>query len=329
MEFDSDDIDDLPLYYNRHKMSASPGIYDDLIKNGQIAIHYEKKVKEERSRESTNPEDWKSPMCHILNRLWKRCKKGALMAADYSQYDYSKMIVGIIPPGSEVKNKTYSSSEIETWEYINEDKHDRGDGLAYKIVDLKNVVVFDYDKYSMLLSCQAGKQGNINHWTVGKIEKNLKYLYKRELGLECECQRNPYLLTDKQLEVLCSEYLRRFPKSSPEVDYLLDSVGGKTKDVDIIGGSNNIRSLSQVSFTKNKGKIKKKIKRLWDFVENDKDPKGASKEIVLNYFGPKEGEEKLSEKFLKNRDVKYIPIEKVFEEMEGTEIVEEMLPTQV
>jgi len=326
MEFEAGDIDDLPLYYTTHKMSASPGIYEDLIENGQIAIHYELKTKEGKSRESTDPEDWEGTMHYILDRLWGICEDGALIAADYSQYDYSKMIVGVIPPGSEVKNKTYSPSEIETWEHINEDKHDRADGLAYKVVDLEDVVEFDYDKYQMLLSCQTGIQGNIKHWTVGKIEKNLKYLYKRELGLECEGQRNPYLLTDKQLEVLCSEYLRRFPESSPEVDYLLDSVGGKTKDVDIVGGSNNIRSLSQVSFTKNKGTIKKKIKKLCNFVENDKDSKDASKEIVLNYFGPKKGEEKLSEKFLKNRDVKYIPIEKVFEKMKGTKIVEEMLP---
>jgi len=310
-------IDDLPLYYNRHKMSASPGIYEDLIGKGQIAVHYELQTKEGKSRESTDPEDWEGTMQNILDRLWKICEKGALMAADYSQYDYSKMIVGVIPPGSEVKNKTYSPSDIETWEHINEDKHDREKGLAYKVVDLEDVVEFDYAEYPILLACQARLRGNIINWKAGKIEENLKHLYKSKLGIDCEVQRNPYLLTDNQLEVLCSEYLRRNPKSSVEIDYFLNSVGRQMKEVDIIGGSDKIRSLSQVSFTKSKGKIKEKIKKLRDFA---KDYEG-DKKIVLNYFGPEEGK-----KVLKNSDVKYIPIEKVFEEMKGTEIVEEMLP---
>jgi len=322
MELEPNVIDDLPLKYNRHKMSASPGIYDDLIENGQIAIHYEKKVKEGRSRESTNPKDWKKPMCDILKRLKKCCEKGALMAADYSQYDYSKMIVGIITSDSEIKNKTYSSSEIETWEHINEDKHDRKDGLAYKVVALEEVVEFDYAEYPILLACQARLRGNIINWKAGEIEENLKYLYKSKLGMDCEVQRNPYLLTDNQLEVLCSEYLRRNPKSSPEIDYFLNSVGRQMKEVDIIGGSEETRSLSQVSFTDKKKKIKEKIEKLSNFGENYKGPK----EVVLNYFGPEEGKDNLEQRFLNNNDVKYIPIEKVFEEMKDLEIVEEMLP---
>jgi len=298
----------LPLIFIRHKMLSSPQIYRYLIENNLIALHY-------KDIASTNPEDYEKGRNEI-RRLLKFCKTGALVAADYSKYhDPSpRMLVGKIPPNSRIKHRRFKPCEKTP------------KGCVYKIVKLEDVVELDYAENRLLEGLQPRRGGVLVRWSKGRIEPYLKALYKKSLyGSSIEISPSVYLLTDSQLEVLCSEFLRI--ESAPKdvkLDYLLSPVGRTMKGTDIAGARKeklgDVNILAQVSFSTDKRVISDKIKLLRNYAKEYK----GSKKLVLVYFGPK----KVKPPHSRLKDVEYISIEEVFTKMHesGIGIVQDMLP---
>lgn len=301
------EIDNLPLVFIRHKMWSSPEVYQELFNNHLIALHY-------KNIESTDPEDYEGEARNVMKRLLKYCETGALVAADYSRYPPRKMLAGKILPNSKITARRFKPCE-----HLPE-------GCFYKIVKLEDVVEFDYAEHRLLEGLQPRRGGIIVRWSKGRIEPYLKALYKKRLyGDSVKISPSVYLLTDSQLEVLCSEFLRTdLASQKVRIDYLLTPVGRTMKGTDIDGARKekleDVNVLAQVSFSTNREKITEKIEKLRGYAKKC----GGSKKLVLVYFGPSEA--KLTKIQLKN--IEYISIEEVFAKMYESRIgiVEDMLP---
>lgn len=297
----SAEVERLPLIFIKHKMWSTPEKYQELIKKHLVAVHYD-------DVESINPNDYKGMARNVMKRLRDYCRAGALVAADYSKYPPPRMIVGKIPPNSEILIERFECDYS-------------ADGCVYKMVELVRPVTFHYAEYPVLQTCQARLRNNVVHWTKGGIDRWLKKLYLYRLGVIERMPRDVHLLTYDQLEVLCSEYLRTdFAPSGLRVEYLLTPVGRGKKDTDIDGASGSVRVSGQVSFSSNKNENRRKVKALKSYAEGY----AGSKRLVLVYFGPKKMKLVQSE----FEEVHYIPIEEVFTKMDesGSGIVEAMLP---
>jgi len=311
MSPESDKIDDLVLVYIRHNMDSNPEIYKKLIENKWIAVHYEGLLIS-KDRKSTDPDDYEGQGRHVLKRLWGYCESGALVAADFSKYPPAKMLVGRIPSGSKIEPMIFPPSEEGE---VNKENYP--EGATYRVVKLEDAVIFDYAEHPILRTAQPPGGGVVVRWK--KIERHLKVLYKKKLGIPTEIPPTVYDLDFAQLEVLCSEYLRRaLAPPRMRVDYFLTPVGRGKKDTDIDGASRNARVLGQASFSSDIKEIEKKIENLRSFAKEY----NGSKRLVLVYFGPKECEPPKSQL----KEIEYVPIEKVFDKMRETGIVEDMLP---
>lgn len=321
------EIEEMPLIFVRHgPMDSTYRVYRELIDNNLIALHYARKLKGEewarkRSGRVVVPEHFeKNTEAHrVMKRLSAYCEKGAIVAADYSQYSPyipATMLVGIIPPGSKPKTKRIKpckpdEGEVVRKKYLN--------GTVYSTVKLKDAIKFDYAEYRILKASQARLRGNVVEWKVGGIDRWIKSLYMYKLHLIKKISPDVHLLTADQLEVLCSEYLRSvLAPSDLRIGYFLTPVGRGTKGTDIDGESKNRHILGQVSFSENEDEIMEKIKDLQSY-EKEYD---GQKELVLVYFGPRKQKPKNQ---LGN--VRYIPIEKVFKKIRAYKrgILESML----
>lgn len=304
-------VDEMPLIFIRHKMDSSPEIYQELLRERLIALHYDNIPSADPNHPDRDPKH--RP---VFKRLRNFCRTGALVAADYSKYPPRRMLVGKIKPNSKPTPRTFKPCEPE--------KNPKG--CVYKVVKLDGVVEFDYAEHRLLEALQPRGGGVIVRWRMGRIEPYLKALYKKRLyGSAVTVTPSVYRLTDSHLEVLCSEYLRT-DLAPPEVriDYLLTPIGRTMKGTDIYGArkqkGKDVIVLAQVTFSTDKKVISEKAKRLREYAEGYQ----GSKKLVMVYFGPKAGKPARSQ--LEN--IEFISIQEVFDKMSesGTGIVEDMLP---
>lgn len=114
------------------------------------------------------------------------------------------------------------------------------------------------------------------------------------------------LLSDGQLEVLCSQYLRR--KHSGYFETL--PVGGSLSGVDIVARSGETEILAQVTFTDD---VEEKLQRLLSYADHST----TGQNVEFYFFGPEDGEEELGEAIAgyQTEDI-YMPIEVVYEKFE-------------
>ncbi|MFK5604891.1 hypothetical protein [Haloferax volcanii] len=159
----------------------------------------------------------------------------------------------------------------------------------------------------------ANKQQTIAGWVTGNTHLYAAYFAACSSGLDDmravndrlpqENREKPVkLLSEGQLEVLCSEYLRRqYPGYFETLP-----VGGSLSGVDIVGESEETEILAQVTFTTD---VEKKFRRLLSFANHST----TSESIDFYFFGPEEGKSKVyDETSSEVVDEVYMPIERVF-----------------
>ena len=144
----------------------------------KLFIHFE-------NLESINLDDYKNPGKKALKTLHNFCNKGALVALDYSKIDKSALYLGEIKIGTEIELEKIG----DKW---------------YKSVKLTDVKRKTYSDYP-LLNIKPIKQ-TVCRWRV--LGYRLRCIYEgKELPIEVNS------LIDKQLEVICSEFLIKIPVS--------------------------------------------------------------------------------------------------------------------
>lgn len=295
-------------------MDANAELFQKWVQEGLIVLHYEGDLSKEKKL-STEPNDYNGPGKKVMRRLWEYCESGALVVADYSDYNLKEILLGILPPGSRIEPRKEPFEEYPG-EYP--------EGVAYyKVVKLDACVRLQYaDQRVRPLLVLQPRSGTVVRWSIGHIERYVKYLYKAMLhGTKSLSDYPPqdYPFTDYQWEVLCSEYLRTYAAEEIRIHYLLTPVGRTMKDIDIDGANKNTHILCQVSLTKNLEETEKKIQSLTSYSEEHY----STKNFALVYFGPKELEEHIRSKHPR---IKFISTDEVLEALKTRGIIEDMLP---
>lgn len=166
-----------------------------------------------------------------------------------------------------------------------------GDNYIYKIVQLqkaKEISLLDYP----LLGAIQPRLAAITGWT-----EAFDLLYR--IAFNIPVPINVKYLSPGQLEVICQEYLRM----KGLLKFLLLPIGRNLQDIDIIGiGDDGNKILAQVTHSSQVEKVDSKLQRLKQY---------KAQEIKLIFFGPKSCN-------ITNSEVKYIPIETVFHDLQVT-----------
>ncbi len=211
--------------------------------------------------ESINPEDYNTPGKSALTTLQVFCQNGALIALDYSTIDKTGLYLGKIESGTIIEIEKIKEKWFKT----------------VQVIKLRKRTYFDYP----LLNIKPIKQ-TVCRWRI--LDKRLDYIYE-EKGLPMKLGS----LVDKQLEVICSEYMQMYKI----IHAPILKIGGSQSKIDISGIGNNERKVfAQVSFKVTKEKIEKL--KIYD-----------SPNSLLFYFGPEDGR-------FEDPSINYISIKEVF-----------------
>ncbi|MFC7188310.1 hypothetical protein [Halorubrum yunnanense] len=133
------------------------------------------------------------------------------------------------------------------------------------------------------------------------------------------------LLSEGQLEVLCSQYLRR--KHTEYFETL--PVGGSLSGVDIVARSEENEILAQVTFTED---VEEKLRRLLSYADHST----TDQNVRFYFFGPRKGKEGLGESIAGYpiEDI-YMPIKDVYDKFESDDSTivdsstEQVAPTSI
>jgi len=307
-------IENHDVIYIRHNMDSTSVVYQKLIAEGIIAVHYGGDLKEgvdpEILENHEDPNNYERPGRDAIARLKDYCTKGAVVFADYSDPDHTpfpKANVGIVC-GSEGEYR-YRAKR-----YYGRDDYPKG--FVYKQAGLCNYRTLSYANFEQILAIHP-RGGTVIHWQKG--EKAIKFIFRRALGLPIDSGLlDVETLFPAQQEVLCSEYLRlRAPKKT-RLKYMLLPVGRGMKAIDIDGMTEDARLFAQVSFSRSETEIKEKVKDLQDLAKGYESSKG----VQLVYFGPKEKEKLVTQS---GPSIEFISLEEVFDEMKDLGILDDML----
>jgi len=215
----------------RHNCSSTSEVLRQLWNERLIALHYEDIF-------SVLPSDYYPAGRKALERLWKYCKSGAIVGANYSRLDGSRMLVGKIIPGSDVIAKEFIDPET-------------GAKFIYKTVHLENSRIIRYSDYPLLVGVQP-RQATITGWPSAKQVLTAALMNNA-------LPRQPSNLHPSQLEVLCYEWLR----TSSNLERLVMPIGRGLIDIDIFGvTATGNRVLAQVTHSVNLTELKDKESRL-------------------------------------------------------------------
>jgi len=305
--------ENLPVIFVRHMMDANRSMFKKWFHTGLAVLHYEEQLSDDKKM-SVDPKDFDGTGRKILGRLWDYCKSGALVVVDYDHYGFKNILIGTLPANSVVK-------PIE--EKL-EPSPNYPNGLAhYQMVELKDCVRLHYsDSWVRPLLILQPRQGNVVHWTKGKIDVYVKNLYKAILdraSLSPNLKLNNYPFTDYQWDVLCAEYLRTVSLNNMRIDYLLTPVGETVKNVDIEGANKDFYVSAQVSLTTDLAEVDRKIANLLICSQN---PESKTKKTTLVYFGPIESKKHVE----KNNVIIFVSIDDVLEKLKTIGIIEDMIP---
>jgi len=220
----------------------------------KLSIHFQ-------NIESVNPEDHDKSGKSALTTLHKFCQDGALIALDYSTIDKTGLYIGKIKAGTKIglekiKDKWYKTVQV---------------------TELRKRTYLDYP----LLNIKPIKQ-TVCKWRI--LDYRLDFIYEeKELPIKLDS------LVDKQLEVICSEYLHMYKI----IHASILKIGGSQSKIDISGiGTNERKVFAQVSFKVTNEKIEKL--KIYD-----------SPNSLLFYFGPEDGR-------FEDPSINYISIKEVF-----------------
>lgn len=215
----------------RHNCSSTPRVLRQLWERRLIALHYDDDF-------STNPADYYPAGRKVLERLWRYCKDGAIVGADYRRLNGDKMLVGFLEQGTRI---------------FSEEFHDpsSGESFIYKVAALKNAVEFPYADYPLLVGVQP-RQATLTGWPSARAV--LLAAVKRQ-----SLPRMANSLHPSQLEVLCYEWLRRFGL----LERLVLPIGRGLMDIDIFGiDKDGKRIIGQVTYGKHATDLSDKQSRL-------------------------------------------------------------------
>ena len=308
--------EELPLVYVRHIMDARPYMFEKWLDKRLAVIHYEGDILS-KDKMTVDPKDFKGSGRKVMLRLSYYCQSGALVVADYNDYGFKVMLLGVLRPNSKIEPRV---EQIEVSQHYPE-------GLAYyHVVKLNRCVRLDHsDPLARPLLVLQPRQNNVVNWRIGNIAEYVRYLHESLLSGSVSMSNLPiekYPLTDYQWEVLCSEYLRIIPPSEGKIDYLLTPVGRTMKDIDIEGANREAHILAQVSLTTKPDEIDSKILSLRSYLDESK---FTAKKTALVYFGPEDLKQYVESKY---EDIKFISVKQVFEELKKTGIIDDMLPSR-
>ena len=301
------------VVYIRHSLSSTPEVYIKLISNGIVAVHYtdrlKKGVNSEDLENHKDPENYEDNVKPVMKRFKRFCDEGVIVFADYTDppngLEYKAVNIGIIPEHSCFEPKKYLPGDEDF------PKH-----FIYKQVKLCNCVHLSYSEAVPFFAIQP-RGGTVVKWNAA--EQLVKFVYKRKLGLKIKKESiNHQILLPFQQEVLCSEYLRIKAPNEIRIKYFLSPVGRGLKTVDIYGANDTNHIFAQVSLSTDESEIKNKIGELLQLSREEND----FKKPILIYFGPHKTKEFVRRIAPK---VKFIPLEKVFDEMRNTGVLSEML----
>lgn len=303
-----DFIENHYVIYIRHFLLSTRQLYQKLISDGIVAVHYGESLKKGvdagNLKNHEDPQNYEDGIARkVMNRLKRYCEDGVVVFADYSDPNYSdqKMAnMGIIQEGEHYKAVPY---------------YEGNDLFVYKQIGLCNYKPIAYADFTQFLAIHP-RGGTVIRW---HAEKPVKFIYKKELGLPIDPESTNFeVLFPAQQEVLCSEYLRMKAPNEIRLKHFLLPIGRGMKAVDIDGINDFKRVFAQVSFSRNKKEVKDKAKELENLA---KDYRG-SKELIRVYFGPKE-----TERFVHQvaSDIMFVSLEEVFAAMKNTEILNVLL----
>lgn len=309
-------IDNHDVVYIRHIMDSSVEAYGELISNHIAAIHYSElkqgvdKTVLQNYLNQENYEDSKhgKNAVEAINRLIDYADAGAVVVADYTDSDYTgkatknpkTISLGILPEKTPIKIIPYAPP----------------DDFTYKQVELSYPIDLGQADFASILAIHP-RGSTVKHWSEG--EKIVRFIYKRELDLLSTTSDIDFkVLFPAQQEVLCSEYIRIKGPEALRLRYLLLPVGRGMKSIDIFGSSGKKFILGQVSFTEDPAVIREKINSLKDAEIHI----NSKKDVVKIYFGP-EAAKNCVLGFA--QDLTFVSLKDVFEEMKGTEILDDML----
>lgn len=243
----SHNISDLKVVFFRHKFSGTRPEEDvrKLWEQRQVGLPWAEKS-------STNPSDYENSTAqNEIRRLNDYGERGAIVAAYYgNDYDIhpDKMLIGVIPPGSEPVGEDVGESIFKT---LSMDK------------ETTCVVSFKDDP---VLSAVRPRGHSLCRWRAAEDQV-------RAIVQEGQLPAEVGSLSSEQLEVACNEFLRlQFDGYFPTLP-----VGRTLRDVDIVGGTTNERILAQVTQESDENELNAKIKKLRDY---------ADEKARLVLFGP-------------------------------------------
>jgi len=183
---------------------------------------------------------------------------------DYSTIDKKSLYIGKIEAGTKIEREKIDDKWYKT----------------VQVTDLRKRTYIDYP----LLNIKPIKQ-TVCKWRI--LDFRLEYIYE---GKELPPDVNS--LVDKQLEVICSEYLQMYKI----IHASILKIGGSQSKIDISGiGTHERKVFAQVSFKVTKDKIEKL--KIYE-----------SPNSLLFYFGPEKEKSKIED-----TSITYITIEEVFD----------------
>lgn len=245
----------------RHNLNVTDETLNKLKSKRLIAINF-------GNKSSIWPADYKTAGRKALGFLWKCCKSGAVVGADYGK----SMLVGKITRNSKVKAMKIN------------DRH-RGN-LIFKTVKLTKAKEISYLTYPLLKAIQP-RQITITGWPSAYNHLDA-ILHNKKIPLDVNS------LHPNQLEVICYEYL----KIKKVIEVLLMPIGRSLPDIDILGIGNGKTVVSQVTHSDNPNEISAKIQRLRQY---------KSKNSVLIFFGPESQSQGYRDvRYISTREVFYL-----------------------
>jgi hypothetical protein len=274
----------LPTIFARHKLGSG---VQSLWDSEQIAINW-------GDTPSANPDDYQDRGATEIGKLNEVASEGAIVGAAYRSVHKSKMLVGVIPPGSEVdilfihEDNIVRSESIEPNSSIEYPEGLPKECTVHKAVQMKDCITVTRQEQPLLFDDGVRPPfWSICDWDGG--EDQLRAIIRGELP--------PYdvgSLTTDQLEIVCEEYLRIVDDSY----HRTATIGGTTSDVDIIGASGDDLVWAQVTQGATE-KVQRKIKKLGDYTDE---------EARVIIFAPANSRPETMDE-----NITFIPVEGVFE----------------
>lgn len=236
--------------YIRHNCSSTNTILQELWDRRLVALHYHDDF-------STNPDDYSQQGQKALSKMWSYCESGAIVGADFRKLTTSKMLVGEIAPGSEIKGEQFVDPVTQ-------------ESFIYKVVQLTNSKEIDYVDFPLLIGVQPRLQA-LTPWPSGQ-----QVLESAMYGIPIPL--DPANLHPSLLEVLCYEWM----KTKGLIDRLVLPIGRGMIDVDVVGlDRDGNRVIAQVTHATNRKTLEDKQQRLLDHVT------GSTKSYFFLPYGAK------------------------------------------